>query len=157
MQAYTVGDHNIMGLIKTCIEQLAADSWLTRLDKKYKEKYANCFPTDISHICDFLMDVYHHHINVKPGIPISTSCAYSCPWKYHEGWKTLIDQHYAARQIRPSSSQYTSPSFIIPKVNPTVLPHWVNDYQNLNHATIPDNYPLPQIDDILANCVKGKI
>ena len=69
----------------------------------------------------------------------------------------MIDQHYAAGQIRLSLSQYTSPSFIIPKIDPTILPCWVNDYHNLNCATISDNYPLLQIDDILANCVKGKI
>lgn len=156
MQAYTVRDHNIVGLIRTHIKQLAADSQLTKLDKKYKEKYANCFPTDIPHICDLPTDVYHH-INVKLGIPISTAHAYSCPHKYHNRWKTLIDQHYAAGQIRPLSSQYTSPSFIVLKVDPTILPRWVNDYQNLNPATVADNYPLPQIDDILADCAKGKI
>ena len=78
MQAYTVGDHNIMGLIKTHIEQLVTDSQLAKLDKKYKEKYTNCFPTDIPHICDLLTDAYHH-INIKLGIPISTTYMYSCP------------------------------------------------------------------------------
>jgi hypothetical protein len=65
-----------------------------------------------------------------------------------------VEYHH---QIRPSSSQYTSPSFIIPKADTTVLPCWVNDYRNLNHATVPDNYPLPRIDDILADCAKGKV
>jgi Reverse transcriptase (RNA-dependent DNA polymerase) len=156
MQAHTVGDLNIVGLIKMCIEQLAATSRLAKLDKIYKEKYTDSFPTDIPHVCDLPTDVYHH-IDVKPGVPISTARAYSCPRKYCEGWKTLIDQHYAAGRIRPFSSQYTSPSFIIPKVDPTVLPCWVNDYRNLNRATVPDNYPLPRINDILADCTKGKI
>jgi len=99
MQAHTVGDHNIVGLIKNCIEQLAVDSRLTKLDKKFKEKYADCFPMDIPHVHDLLTDVYYH-INIKPGIPISTAHAYSCPCKYCKGWKTLIDQHYAAGWIR---------------------------------------------------------
>ena len=156
MQAYTVGDLNIVGLIKTHIEQLAATSRLAKLDKKYKEKYENSFPTDIPHVRNLPTDMYHH-IDVKPGVLISITRAYSCPRKYHDGWKTLIDQHYAAGRIRPSSLQYMSPSFIIPKVDPTVLPCWVNDYQNLNCATVPDNYPLPRIDDILADCAKGRI
>ena len=100
MQAYTVGDLNVVGLIKTHIEQLAATSRLSKLDKKYKEKYADSFPTDIPHVRDLPTDVYHH-IDVKLGVLISIACAYSCPWKYREGWKTLIDQHYAAGRIRP--------------------------------------------------------
>jgi hypothetical protein len=127
MEAFTVGNRNIVGLIMSRINELEVKSWLAKLDKKYKEKYSSCFPTDILHIRDLPTDVYHH-IEVKPGIPISTAWAYSCPCKYREGWKTLIDQHYAAGQIRPSSSQYTSPSFIIPKADPSVLPRWVNDY-----------------------------
>jgi len=38
-----------------------------------------------------------------------------------------------------------------------VLPCWVNDYQNLNCTMVPDNYLLPCINNILANCAKGKI
>jgi hypothetical protein len=156
MDPYTVKDSNIISLLKTCINQLAAEGCLTKLDKRYKEKYTKCFPTDIPHMQDLPTDMYHH-IDVRPDIPISMAHGYSCPHKYCDGWKTLIDQHYAARQIRLSSSQYTFPSFIIPKADATVLPRWVNDYQNLNHATIPDNYPLLCIDDILADCGKGKI
>lgn len=69
----------------------------------------------------------------------------------------MIDQHYAMGRIRPSSSEYTSPSFIVPKTDPSVLPRWVNDYRTLNKETIPDNYPLPCVDDILADCAKGKV
>ena len=59
--------------------------------------------------------------------------------------------------IRPSSSQYTSPSFIIVKADTMVLPRWVNDYRNLNQPTVPDNYPLLWIDDILVDCAKEKV
>jgi hypothetical protein len=50
----------------------------------------------------------------------------------------------------------TLPSFIIPKTDPTALPRWVNNYRKLNNVTVPDNYPLPHIDDILADCSQGK-
>jgi hypothetical protein len=45
----------------------------------------------------------------------------------------------------------------VPKANPNVLPHWVNDYQQLNDNTITNSHPLPQIDDILNNYMKGQI
>ena len=46
---------------------------------------------------------------------------------------------------------------MVPKTDPKVLPHWVNDYHALNANTIIDSHPLPRIDDVLADCVKGKI
>jgi hypothetical protein len=59
--------------------------------------------------------------------------------------------------IRPSSSQHASPAFLIPKRDVVELPHWVNDYRALNANTVMDTYPLPRVDDILADCGKGKI
>ena len=44
-----------------------------------------------------------------------------------------------------------------PQVYRTVLPRWVNDYRHINANTVTDSYPLPQIDDILADCTKGRI
>jgi len=55
------------------------------------------------------------------------------------------------------SSPYASPSFILPKVDLMVLPQWVNNYRHLNRLTVPDNYPLPWINNILVDCAKGKI
>ncbi|KAJ3561342.1 hypothetical protein NP233_g10248 [Leucocoprinus birnbaumii] len=82
---------------------------------------------------------------------------YSCPQKFREAWKTLIQQHLDAGRIQESSAPMASPAFIIPKADPTALPRWVNDYRILNKNTVPDSYPLPRIDDILADCGKGKI
>ena len=31
------------------------------------------------------------------------------------------------------------------------------DYRQLNANTVPDNFALPHVDDILADCAKGKI
>ena len=39
----------------------------------------------------------------------------------------------------------------------SVLPRWVNDYHQINTNTVTDSYPLPWIDNILADCTKGKI
>ncbi|KAF8224821.1 hypothetical protein L208DRAFT_1309062, partial [Tricholoma matsutake] len=84
------------------------------LDTQYKRSFNDCFPSDIPHAADLPKDVYHH-IKIKLDLPISMGHAYSCPQKYWQGWKTLIDQHAAVGRIRPSSSPYASPSFIIPK------------------------------------------
>ncbi|RDB23650.1 Transposon Tf2-9 polyprotein [Hypsizygus marmoreus] len=155
-QAHTTGSANIVGLIRARIEELASLETLSNLDQELKESFSDCFPTDIPHVRDLPTNVYHN-IEVPPTAHFLTARAYSCPRKYRAGWKTLIDQHVAAGRIRPSSSPFTSPSFIVPKSDPNVLPRWVNDFRVLNKVTTPDNYPLPRIDDILADCAKGSI
>ena len=65
---------------------------LKKLDDKLKKKFTDQFPSDIPHVRDLPKDIYHH-IEVKPGVAISTAHTYSCPQKYREGWKTLIDLH----------------------------------------------------------------
>jgi hypothetical protein len=83
--------------------------------------------------------------------------SYTTPRKYREAWAILIKQHLDAGRIRPSNSEHASPAFLVPKSDAAVLPRWVNDYRILNTNTILDAHPLPRVDDILADCAKGKI
>jgi len=86
-----------------------------------------------------------------------TTCTYTSPRKFKEAWATLIQQHLDAGRIRPPNSAHASPAFLIPKSDTVVLPRWVNDYRQLNANTLLDAFPLPRVDDILADCAKGKI
>lgn len=63
----------------------------------------------------------------------------------------------ASGRIRPSSSPHVSPAFLISKADATVLPRWMNDYRILNTNTVMDSYPLPRVDEILADCGRGKV
>lgn len=99
----------------------------------------------------------YHRFKLRDTNKLIAKRQYSCPRKYRDAWKTLLQQHLDAGRIGPSSSQYASPAFIIPKSEPGVLPRWVNDYRELNTNTVPDNHPLLRIDDILADCAKGHI
>ncbi|KAF8236977.1 hypothetical protein L208DRAFT_1250070, partial [Tricholoma matsutake] len=85
MMVHTTGNPNFIGLITTQIQQLAAEARLSKLDQNFKCKFADHFPADIPHVRNLPNDVYHH-IEVKPGIPISTAHTYSCPQKYRDGW-----------------------------------------------------------------------
>lgn len=38
-----------------------------------------------------------------------------------------------------------------------MLPRWVNDFREVNANTVTDSHPLPCVDDILADCAKGRI
>ncbi|KAK0444929.1 uncharacterized protein EV420DRAFT_1648643 [Desarmillaria tabescens] len=141
--------------LHTRISSLAEEEKLSSLDTKAKTRFADRFPTELPHVTELPMTVYHW-ILMCPHTKISVSRPYSCPWKYHEAWKTLIDQHEQAGRIQPSSSEYALPSFIILKADPTVLPRWVNDFCLINAAMIPDNYLMFLISDILTDCGKGR-
>ena len=69
----------------------------------------------------------------------------------------LIQQHLDVGCIHPSNSAHASLAFIILKADKSVLPRWVNNYRVLNTNTVTDSHLLPWVDDILADCAKGKI
>lgn len=50
--------------------------------------------------------------------------------------------------IRPSKSPWSSCAFVLPKKDGTW--RFIVDYRELNKITIPDNYPMPNIEEILA-------
>ncbi|KAI7943161.1 hypothetical protein MJO29_013005 [Puccinia striiformis f. sp. tritici] len=81
---------------------------------------------------------------------------YPYPRKHLAAWRVLLDQHIAAGQIRRSSSQYASPSMIIPKKDPMALPRWVCDYRTLNSLTVKDRSPLPNVDELIPIVASGK-
>lgn len=154
-QAHGKRPHLSIGAVRERIEILAAQDALNKLGDKVKEKYKDVF-TDVAHLDDLPKDVYCR-IKLRDAEKQITTRSYSTPRKYREAWGILIQQHLDTGRIRPSNSQHASPAFIIPKADVTVLPRWVNDYRQLNANTIPDSYPLPRIDDIMADAVKGKI
>ena len=126
---------------------------LGRYEQEIRGEFEDCFPSDIPHVTRLPDDVYHW-FRLKDPEKIVKCRSYVCPKKYRDAWRQLLDQHLSAGRIRESSSEYCSPLFLIPRVDPTVLPRWVNDYQALNENTIPDHYPLPHIETILSDCAK---
>ena len=115
------------------------------MQKEFKDLFepiphVNDLPTDF--MVEIKMTVKNH--------------SYPCPWKYCEAWQTLLNQHLASGRICPSSSPHASPAFIVPKSDPTALPHWVNNYWQLDSNTMINSHPLPWVDDILNNCAKEK-
>ena len=82
---------------------------------------------------------------------------YPCPRKWKEAWHELLKQHIEAGRIRPSSTPTGSGAFIIPKADPTALPHWVNNYQQLNANTVTDSFPIPHVNEILADVACSQV
>ena len=141
--------------IRERIEILAAQKELQLLGESLKTEFKDVF-SEIPHIDELPTDVYCR-IKLKDASKSIQTRTYSTPRKYREAWGTLIKQHLDAGRIRPSNSSHASPAFIVPKTDPAVLPRWVNDYRMLNANTVLDAHPLPRVDDILADCAKGRI
>lgn len=96
-------------------------------------------------------------IKLKDPNHVIKSCNYPCPHKWKESWHTLLQQHLDTGKIQPSSAPTGSGAFIIPKADPTVLPRWVNNYRQLNSNTVTDSFPIPCINEILADIGQGKV
>jgi hypothetical protein len=152
----------IIAAVRDRIEGLAFQEVLKAKDAQVKLKFADRFPTRLPDSTDDVPGHMFHRIRLKDPNKVNNGKGYAAPKKYQESWKRLLDDHLKAGRIRPSSSEYASPAFCVPKEiagvpDLTVDPRWVNDYRALNSNTVRDSFPLPRVDDILADCGKGKI
>ena len=136
-------------------ETLTAVTQLDHLSDAVKTKYSGVFDA-IPHLDKLPTDIYCW-INLKDPLKTIATHSYSTPQKYKEAWAMLIQQHLDAGQIRPSNSEHASPTFIVPKCDPMVLLHSVNDYCALNSNRVTDSHPLPLVDDILAPKAKSGV
>jgi len=146
---------DVIAAIREWVEILADKAKLIEQSDKLCDEFKDVFNPLLHY--DDLSDEIHCKINLKDASQTIKTQSYSCPRKYRDAWKTLIQQHLDGGWIRPSSSQYASPAFTVPKSDPTVLPRWVNDYRQINTNTVTDSYPLPRVEDILADAGHGKI
>jgi hypothetical protein len=144
-----------VGAIRDQVEQLACQKQLVRLSVYFVDKYAEIFmPLPKVH---YLPDTTLCHIQLKEVPPPFKPKVYTCPKKYQKPWKDLIDEHIEVSHIRASDFPYASPSFIIPKADPSAAPRWINNYRALNILTVTDHFPLPRVEDVLANTAKSSI
>lgn len=69
--------------------------------------------------------------------------------------KELLDQGI----IRPSKSPYNSPVWVVPKkmdASGEKKYRVVIDYRKLNTVTVPDRYPIPEINEVLSQLGENK-
>ena len=92
-----------------------------------------------------------HSIITKDDIPIKSKI-YRYPYIYKDEIQKQILEMLKSGVITPSNSPYNSPVWVVPKkadalgINKFRL---VIDYRKLNEKTIDDNYPIPNITEIL--------
>ena len=117
---------NFVAAVKDRLESLELQQKYNTLEDKLKTEFSKTFEP-IPHF-DKLPDDVYCRIKLKDATRTISKRTYGCPRKYCEAWKTLIDGHVNLGKIRLSNSSFASPSFIIPKSDPTALPRWVNNY-----------------------------
>ncbi|SGY57170.1 BQ5605_C006g04232 [Microbotryum silenes-dioicae] len=153
----------VQASIRACLahleEQQAEESQLRALEVAFRKEFSDRFPADIPPVSQYESKV-RHRIALKPGMKTPRQPTYGTPMRWRAAWRRLLDEHLAAGRLRPSSSEYSSSAFIIPKkgmdTDPSIMPRWVNDYRILNAATVPDRTPLPLPDEILAVAARAR-
>jgi hypothetical protein len=145
-------------VIAAVCERVEVLAYWAELDDKGRNLKSEfkCLFEPMPHVHELPTDALCH-IKLKDAEKTFQSRSYQSPRKYKDAWRVLIQSHLDAGSIRPSSSPYASPAFLIPKAEKSALLRWVNDYRPLNSNTEHDRFPLRQVDDILADCAKGKI
>lgn len=96
--------------------------------------------------------VLEHHIPLeKEASPICAK-TYRYPKVHENEVNTQIETMLQNEIIKPSNSPWSSPLWVVPKkLDSSGKMKWrvVIDYRKLNEKTIGDNFPLPNITDIL--------
>lgn len=92
-----------------------------------------------------------HEIKTTDEIPVHVK-TYRYPYIHKEEVQRQINDMLDKGIIRPSSSPWSSPIWIVPKkLDASGQQKWriVTDFRKLNEKTISDRYPIPNISDIL--------
>lgn len=96
-------------------------------------------------------NVVKHTINTSDELPVYTK-SYRYPFIHKNEVQDQISKMLKQGIIRPSTSPWVSPIWIVPKkADASGKKKWrlVVDYRKLNAKTIDDKYPLPNITEIL--------
>ncbi|KAK8933754.1 hypothetical protein KSP39_PZI015878 [Platanthera zijinensis] len=88
-----------------------------------------------------------HRINLEPGAHAPNLKPYRFPYYQKNEIERLIVEMLHKKQIRPSTSSFSSPVLLVKKKDGTW--RFRVDYRALNKITIKDRFPIPTIDELL--------
>ena len=142
-------------IIKSRIESLAFQKELRQHEDEARTLFADVFGP-VPHLDNLPVSETVASIPLKNDKMPSQKRKYTIPKHWTKAMDEIINLRLSQGFIRPSSSQFASPSFLVPKSDPKVLPRWVCDYRRINENTVPDNYPMPKVSEILSDCARGK-
>lgn len=140
--------------------------------KLLRVSHLNSEETDaLYEVCSTFSDIFHlsgdnltstnvleHEIKTTSSVPVNTK-SYRFPDVHKEEVQTQINKMLCEGIIKPSTSPWSSPIWIVPKkADASGQRKWriVIDYRRLNDITIGDSYPIPNISEILDQLGKCK-
>jgi hypothetical protein len=88
-----------------------------------------------------------HRIDLQPSVRPFASAPYRIPYVHLPALKAEVAKLLNIGVLRPSTSAFASPAFVIPKRTGEV--RLVGDFRKLNSLTVPKRFPLPRIEDLL--------
>lgn len=100
---------HIIAALKKNIETLASSSRRDELEKQVKSDFRDRFPTQLPPVDTTPTSIYHR-FKLKDANKVITTRTYSCPRKYRDAWKLLLEEHITAGRLRESSSPFASPA-----------------------------------------------
>lgn len=109
----------------------------------------NCFHMEDEKLT--FTNVIKHKINTKDEIPVHAK-NYRYPFCHKTEVKEQINKMLDQSIIRPSSSPWSSPIWVVPKkTDASGKKKWrlVIDFRKINEKTIDDRYPIPNITETL--------
>jgi hypothetical protein len=141
--------------IKSRIDSLAFQVELQKHEEETRTLFADVF-SPVPHLDKLPITDTVARIPLKSDQKFTRRKKYTIPKHWEKAMDDIINLRLSQGFIRPSNSQFASPSFLVPKSDPKDLPRWVCDYRQINENTIPDHYPMPKISEILSDCARGK-
>ena len=100
-------------------------------------------------------DVIEHRINLEENAQPFFIPNYRLPISQRKRVEEMIKEMKKENIVRPSKSPYNSPLLLVPKKDGS----WrmVIDYRKLNKQTVPERFPMPVINDVLAQLGGAKV
>ncbi len=88
-----------------------------------------------------------HHIALQPGAKLSYVPSFRLPHSQRQVVQQKVDELLQEWVIQESQSPWNSPLFLVPKKDGSYRP--VIDFRKVNALTVPDQYPLPVLSELL--------
>ncbi|EAL20358.1 hypothetical protein CNBF1680 [Cryptococcus deneoformans B-3501A] len=134
---------------------------LTDVLRKLQTEFHDVFCDDLGDMRNFptiskTKSGVRFEINLKHGATPHRSPPYRVPEALLPRFREMLLEHLNAGRLRYSSSPWASPAFLVSKGNGKF--RMVCDFRALNNVTVPDMYPMGNVQDILHRAArKGKI